>query len=115
MKPREDQSSLTTKTIYANKIVSVFKQIDKDTVEYIWGMLLEDLYDDDTREAVCKILKEDLSAQFDHNGMKFCDTLFVLLDRARQEEAIYQKEEAIKCNKNKQRNNINKNNMIAHI
>ena len=78
-------------------------------------MLSKDLYDDDTREDVREILKEDLSSQFDDDEMKFCDTLFVLLDKERQEEAIHQKEEAIKCNKNKQRNKINKNNMIAHI
>ena len=63
-------------------------------------MLLEDLYDDDTRETVREILMEDLSTRFDDDGVKFCDTHFVLLDRERQEEAIHQKEEAIKCNKN---------------
>ena len=78
-------------------------------------MLVEDMYDEDTREAFCEILKEKLLAQFDDDGMKFCDTIFVLLDKERQEEAIHQKEEAIKWNKNKQRNKVNKNNMIAHI
>ena len=60
---------------------------------------------------------KDLSAQFNDDWVKFVDTLFVLLDRERQEEASHQKEETSKCNKNKnkQRNNINKNNMIAHI
>ena len=78
-------------------------------------MLVEVLYDNNTREAFREILQEDLSAQFDDGGIKFCDTLFVLLDKEIQEEANHQQEEAIKCNKNKQRNNINKNNMIAHI
>merc|ERR1712238_531886 len=53
------------------------------------------------------------------DGIKFCDSLFVFLAEIQeeeiQEEANHQQEEAIKCNKNKQRNNINKNNMIAHI
>ena len=82
-------------------------------------MLVEDLYDDNTREAFREILKEDLLAQFDDDGIKFCDSLFVFLAEIQeeeiQEEANHQQEEAIKCNKNKQRNNINKNNMIAHI
>ena len=116
MRTREDKSSPTTKTIDANRIVSFFTQIDKDTGEYAYGMLSKDLYDDNTREAFREILlKEDLSAQFDDDGIKFCDTLFVLLDKERQEKAIHQREEAIKCNKNKQKNKIHKNNIITHI
>ena len=119
IRARKSQSSLmttkTTDTRIADTIVSVFEHLDEGTVKYVNGMLLEDQYDEDTREAVREILLEDLSSLFDDDGTGFCDTLFALLDREKQEEAISQKEEAIMRRKNKQRNNINQNNTIAHI
>ena len=39
----------------AQLIYTVTKQLDEDTVEYIYGMLSEDPFDDDTRETVCGI------------------------------------------------------------
>merc|ERR1712238_110362 len=114
-----EESSPTIETIDGDRIFSFFEQIDRDKGKYAWEMLVEDIYDDNTREAFREILQEELSAQFDDDGIKFCDSLFVFLAEIQeeeiQEEANHQQEEAIKSNKNKQRNNINKNNMIAHI
>ena len=119
VKMREDKSSPTTETIDGDRIFSYFEQIDRDKGKYAWEMLVEDLYDENTREAFHEILQEELSVQFDDDGIKFCESLFVFLAEIQEEEiqgeANHQQEEAIKCNKNKQRNNINKNNMIAHI
>ena len=81
MRTKEYKSSPTTETIDADKIVSFLGQINKDTGECAYGMLSKDLYDDNTREAFREILKEDLSAQFDDDGIKLYYTFFVLLDK----------------------------------
>ena len=75
-KMREQKSSPTTETIDGDRIFSFFEQIDRDKGKYAWEMLVEDLYDDNTREAFCEILQEELSAQFDDDEIKFCDSLF---------------------------------------
>jgi len=49
-------------------------------MEYVFGMLSEDPFDEDTREFVRGILMEALSSQFDVDGAVFCDTLFDFLD-----------------------------------
>ena len=71
----------------AHLIRTVAKLLDEDTVEYVHRLLLEDLYDNDTRETVCEILMEALSSQFDVDGVDgaaLCDSLFMLLDVYKQ-------------------------------
>ena len=86
VKMREDKSSPTTETIDGDKIFSFFEQIDRDKRKYAWEMLVEDLYDDNTREAFREILQEELSAQFGDDRIKFCDYLFVFLAEIQEEE-----------------------------
>ena len=69
---------MTTKTTNArisNTVISIFEHLDEDTMEYVHG-LLEDPYDDNTREAIRKILMEELLSQFNVDGTVLCDSLF---------------------------------------
>ena len=66
----------TTDTRISDTIISIFKHLDDKTVEYVHGMLLEDPYDDNTRETVCEILMEELLSQFNVDGTVLCDSLF---------------------------------------
>jgi len=46
-----------------DELAQVFKLIDEDTVEYVFGMLLEDPFDEaDTRDFFCGILMEAVSS-----------------------------------------------------
>jgi len=56
--------------------------INKDTYEFIYGMLSEDPGDDNTREYVCRILMEAFLSQDEYvvDGAEFCDTLFELFE-----------------------------------
>ena len=64
------------------------KLLDEDTVEFVNGMLSEDLYDNDTREFVCEISMEALlSSDVDGvDGSTLCDGLFALLDFNKQQQ-----------------------------
>ena len=55
-------------------------------MEYIYRILLEDPYDDITREAVCEILIEDLLSQFDVDGTVLCTSFFRLVDIGQQQQ-----------------------------
>ena len=58
-------------------------------MEYAYGMLSEDPFDDDdTRETICGILMEALSSPFDVDGTVVCDTLFVLFDIDKQQQQL---------------------------
>ena len=73
----------TTKLLH-----TVVDYFDEKTLEYIYGILLEYPYDDDTKETVCEILMEALSAQDDIviDGSVVCDSLFASLDMDKQQQ-----------------------------
>ena len=50
----------TTASDLARVLISIVELIEEDTVEYTYGILSEDPFDDDTRETVCGILMEVL-------------------------------------------------------
>ena len=55
--------------------------INEDIVEYVFGMVLEDPFDEEgTREFVFGILRETLSTQRGVDGAVVCDSLFALVD-----------------------------------
>ena len=54
-------------------------------MEYVSETILEDPYDEDTREFVREILMEALSLQFDVDGAVMCGSLFALLDNIDQQ------------------------------
>ena len=66
-------------------ILTVPKLLNEDTMEYVYEMILEDPFNDDTRETVCGILMEALLSQFDVDGMVVCESLFTLLDIDKQQ------------------------------
>ena len=45
------------------------------------GMLMEDPFDEDTREFVCGILMKALLPQFAFDGTVVCDRFFALVDK----------------------------------
>ena len=53
---------------------------DKDTEAYVTGTLMENPFDEDTREFVREILMEAVSPQCVFDGAVVCDRLFALLD-----------------------------------
>ena len=57
-------------------------------MEYVYGILSEDPFDDNTRETVCGILMEALTYQFDVDGVAVCDSLFALLDFDKQQQQL---------------------------
>ena len=84
---KQPVKSMTTDIIntrIADALFTVFELLNEDTVEYIYGMLLKDPYDDNTRETVCGILMEDLLSQFDIDGTVLCDSFFRLVDIGKQ-------------------------------
>ena len=68
------------KTEKLTRLITV-ANLNVDIVEYSFGMLSEDLFDEwDTRERVCGILMEELTSQSDVDGVSLCDRLLYLLD-----------------------------------
>ena len=63
---------------------SIAKLTDEDTVEYIAETVLENPFDDDTREFVGGILKEAMP--YRHAGVVLSDRLFVLVDAIEKQQ-----------------------------
>ena len=83
----DNPNNITIKDLLSNKnINTVVNLIDEDTLEYVYGMLLEDPRDEDTREFVCEIIMEALLSQDDVvvGGAGVCDSLFAILDSDKQ-------------------------------
>ena len=79
----------------AQVIPNFAKLLNEDTMVYVIGMLLEDPYDDDTRETVREILMEALSSHCDCDGVDgeaLCDGLFMLIDPDQQQEQQQQRD-----------------------
>ena len=79
----------TTVQVNTTKLLhTVVDYLDEKTLEYIYGMLLEHPYDDDTRETAHQILMEALSAQDDItvDRLVVCESLFALLDMDKQQQ-----------------------------
>ena len=89
--PTTTTKDLTPFTVdeLAQVIPILAKLLDEDTVVYVIGMLLEDPYENDTRETVCEILMEALSSHYDCDGFDraaLCDGPFMLIDPDQQQE-----------------------------
>ena len=80
--------STTVKVDTTELLLTVIDRLKENTLEYIYGMLSKNPYDDNTRETVCEILMEALSAQDDIfvDGAVVCNSLFVLFDINKQQQ-----------------------------
>ena len=77
--PSKTQTPKETAEELAELLFIVAKLTDEGTVDYVYETLLEDPFDEDTREFVRGILMEALSSQFDVEGTVVCGSLFALL------------------------------------
>ena len=80
--------STTVKVDTTDLLLTVVDHLDENTVEYVYVIISENPYDDNTRETVCEILMEALLAQDDIvvDGAVVCDSLFAILDSDKQQQ-----------------------------
>ena len=96
----------------------VAKLFNKDTVEFVNGMLLEDPDDNGTKEFVCEILVEALLSQLDFGGVDgaaLCDRLFALLDFNKQQQQQQLQLQLQLQHRYKHRHIYKKKNLSNHI
>ena len=82
-----DDLSTTVKVDTTELLLTVIDHLEENTSKYIYSMLSENLYNDNTRETVCEILMEVLSTQDDIivDEVVVCDSLFALFDIDKQQ------------------------------
>ena len=68
--------------------IEAIQGLDEDTVEYVSGVLSEDPFDEDTRNAVRELLIDALSQEdrSDIDEVAVCDSLFALIDLNKESE-----------------------------
>mmetsp|Transcript_26430 Transcript_26430/g.62074 ORF Transcript_26430/g.62074 Transcript_26430/m.62074 type:complete len:890 (-) Transcript_26430:2931-5600(-) len=68
--------------------IEAIQALDEDTIEYVSGVLSEDPFDEDTRNAVRELLVDALSQEDrdDIDEVAVCDSLFELIDLNKESE-----------------------------